>query len=118
MELRTAGAYSRRAEKHTTAGEYDMAILDLIRALSRKGLQPDIREKFERNLNGAIRGLGRQRKKEDKIRAEAEKAEARKNMEIEALKEARVRQEQSEEDWKNIEAEFRQETEGKVVKDL
>ena len=97
--LKSAGAYSKRAKVHSKDGEYDLAAIDLIRALSRRGLEEDVVAKMERALNEAFRGLRGQRQAERKEMAKAEKLAKQKRKAEQAMVEARARKELDVEDW-------------------
>jgi tetratricopeptide (TPR) repeat protein len=102
--LKTAGAHSKRAKAAQKDGEYDQAVIDIIRAMSRKGLEEDVVAKFERSLSDALRGLRGQREQERKEAKVAAIAEKRKAAAEVAMKEAAARKEQDEADWKAFNA--------------
>lgn len=97
--LKTAGAYSKRAKSAQKDGDYDQAAIDLLRAMSRKGLEEDVVAKFDRSLHDALRGLKGQREQERKEAKSAAIAERRRIAAEAAINEAAARKEQDEADW-------------------
>lgn len=110
--LKSAGAHNKRAKQYAKDGEHDMAVIDTLRALSRKGLEEDAVAKMERALLDAFRGLKGQREQEKKD-ARAAKLAAQRKIEAEkAMEEARKRKERDEEDWASFFSGLLSEAEG------
>ena len=99
LVLKSAGAHKKRAKEAQKDGEYDVAIVDLIRALSRKGLEDDVKAQMERSISDALRGLRSQRQAEEKEAKAAAKAAEAEKLEAEAMAEAAARKQLDEEDW-------------------
>jgi len=98
--LRTAGAYQRRAAEHHKEGRYAEGASDLLRALSRKGLESDVRDRMVASLGHSFDGLKRAKEREAKDAEERERAAERAALEAKALEEAKARRQAEEEDWK------------------
>ena len=100
--LKSAGAHKKRAKEAQKDGEYDVAIVDLVRALSRKGLEDDVKDKMVRSIGDALRGLRGQRQTEVKEAAAAKKEAEAAAAEVEAMAEAAARKQLDEVDWDNL----------------
>jgi len=74
-------------------------VADLVRALDRQGLDPQAKEKIERELGNVFRDLRKQREAEEKQRQKEEEMERRRLAEEAAEEEARLRKAADEEDW-------------------
>jgi len=98
-KLRTAGAYTRRAKEHAKEGEHLKGAADILRALSRQGLEQEAKDNMMRQLRHTFEGMGRQKTYEAKEAAEEAKQAARKEQQAEALEQARVKREEDEADW-------------------
>ena len=72
---------------------------DLVRALDRQGLDPQAKEKIERELSTAFRDLKKQRDAEEKQRKIEEEMERRRLAEEAAEEESRLRKAADDEDW-------------------
>ena len=72
---------------------------DLVRALDRSGLDPQAKEKIERELGNVFRDMRKQREAEEKQRKIEEEMERRAAAEAAAEEEARQRKQDSDEDW-------------------
>ena len=100
--LKSAGAHRKRAKEAQKDGEYDSAVVDLMRALGRKGLEEDVKAQMERSISDALRGLRSQRQAEEKEAKAAAKAAEAAKAEAEALAEAAARKQLDEEDWERF----------------
>jgi len=72
---------------------------DLVRALDRQGLDPQAKEKIERELTSTFRDIKKQRDAEEKQRNIEEEMENRRLAEEAAEEEARLRKAADDEDW-------------------
>ena len=70
-----------------------------MRALDRSGLDPQAKEKIERELGNVFRDMRKQREAEEKQRKIEEEMERRAAAEAAAEEEARQRKQDSDEDW-------------------
>eukprot|EP00281_Chroomonas_sp_CCMP1168_P031198 CAMPEP_0206240016 /NCGR_PEP_ID=MMETSP0047_2-20121206/15708_1 /ASSEMBLY_ACC=CAM_ASM_000192 /TAXON_ID=195065 /ORGANISM="Chroomonas mesostigmatica_cf, Strain CCMP1168" /LENGTH=207 /DNA_ID=CAMNT_0053664759 /DNA_START=34 /DNA_END=654 /DNA_ORIENTATION=+ len=96
-ELRTAGAYSKRAQEHSKEDRHMEAAADLTRALIRPGLDPQAKERLEKQLASTIKDHKKMLEEEAKAAKEAAEFEARRRAEEDAEEEARRRKERDEE---------------------
>ena len=98
-KLRTAGAYSRRAEEHAKNGRYIEAGADLTRALLRPGLDEDQSQKIHQRLQGTMGGSKRQLEREEKGRAEEREEKQRIAAEEEQVKASQARAAELQQHW-------------------
>jgi len=98
--LRTAGAYTRRAKEHAKDGEHKLGAADILRALSRQGLEQEARDNMMRQLQYSFESMRRMKDREAKEAAEEEKRIQNKALEAEALEEAKRRRSLEDQDWK------------------
>lgn len=95
----TAGKFKKRAEENRKVELYDAMGADLLRALSKKGLEEQIKERLHKELARGFELVKYQRKKEERERQEAEKLENRRQEELVAMEAARQRNLRDEQDW-------------------
>lgn len=98
-ELRTAGAYSKRAGEHSKEDRHMEAAADLTRALLRPGIDPQAKEKIEKKLVSTFEDHRVFLAAEAKAAAEKAALEARQKAEDDAIEEAKRRKEADEADW-------------------
>ena len=92
----TAAKHAKRAEEARKAGIYDDAGADLLRALTKKGIDADFLRKCEASLAKNFQLVGSQRRREMREAEEERKLEARRLEEEEAMKAAKKRKEEYE----------------------
>ena len=98
-KLRTAGAYSRRAEEHSKNGRYIEAGADLTRALLRPGLDEDQSQKLHQRLQRTMSGSRRQMEREEKIRIEEQEERERAAEEAAMVKTSQARAAEQQQYW-------------------
>ena len=95
----TAGKLWKRSEEMRKADVNDAAGADLIRALSKSGIEIDFVERCERALKWTLSNISRQREREQREAAEEAKLEQRRAEERAAMDEALERKKEYEADW-------------------
>ena len=95
----TAGKLWKRSEEFRKVDAHDSAGADLLRALKKKGLETEFKEKCALGLRRAFEGVKRQRERERREKDEEEKAEKRRLEEEKAMAEAEERRKAYEAEW-------------------
>jgi len=95
----TAGKLWKRSEENRKSDLHDLASADLLRALSKRGIEVDFKDKCKQGLVRAFDNIQRQRERERREAEEEAKMERRRKEEEEAMEEARARKEAYESDW-------------------
>ena len=100
----SAGKLRKRAAESRKAELYDMSGADLIRALSKRGLEEPMVQRLTSELEHALRMLSKQREREAKRRQEQERMRERAAAEAEAMRQAQQRKDLDERDWDDFDA--------------
>jgi DnaJ family protein C protein 3 len=95
----SAGKLRKRAEENRKVDLYDAMGADILRALQRKGLEEQVKDRMRRELEMAFQGLTRQREREHDEALRLIEVERRRSEAEAAMEGARLRRVKDDEDW-------------------